>query len=113
MPRLAPKEAVEYRFTLGDYERQAIVKPLGDLVKNTDTTLRQTRYLGYAAIGGGVIAAWFIGKGISGAWDDFLDVIPKIPTAADLDPTNPESYWARLKRWQSKTFDPDDNIGWL
>jgi len=101
MPRLAPKEAVEYRFTLGDYERQAIVKPLGDLVKNTDTTLKQTRYLGYAAIGGGVLAAWFIGKGISGVWDNFTDLFPE---ASDFDPSNPESYWAKLSKFQRQIF---------
>ena len=83
MPRLAPQKAVEYRLTLGDYERQSIVKPIGSLLKQTDTTIRHTRYLGYAALGGGVLAAWFIGKGIAGTWDDFKDMVPTYENLTD------------------------------
>ena len=80
MPRLACKDAREYRFTLGDYERREIVKPIGDILEQSNTTLKHARYLGYATLAVGSItalgAAWFIGKGISGVWDDFTGILP-------------------------------------
>jgi len=78
MPRLACSEAKEMRFTLGDYERRELIKPIGSLLVQADTTAKHARYLGYATIGIASVsalgAAWFIGKGISGAWDNFKDL---------------------------------------
>ena len=75
MPRLACKDAREYRFTLGDYERSQIIKPLKKKLEH-DTYLEYAKVLVWpvAVIG----SAWFIGKGISGIWDDAKEIIDDI-----------------------------------
>jgi hypothetical protein len=82
MPRLACKDAQELRFTLGDFERTNIIKPL-------KKKLEYDTYLEYAKVFVWPVAmvgsAWFIGKGIAGVWDDFVGILPLQKT------TDPES----------------------
>lgn len=106
MPRLACKEAKEYRFTLGDYERQQLVKPIGQLLDETNSAIRATKYLGYAAVAGGVVGTFFIAKGIAGVWDDFKDLIPTPP---NFNPMDEDSVWRRISAWQRQIFEGPSN----
>lgn len=101
MPRIAPAEAKEFRFTLGDYERREIVKPIGQLLDETNSAIRATKYLGYAAVAGGVVGTFFLAKGIAGVWDDFKDLIPTPP---NFDPRDEDSVWRRISEWQKQLF---------
>ena len=60
MPRKAPKEVIEHRITLGDYERKALTKQLAedDLIKkvNTGTKIGQTVLISGAVVGVGILA---------------------------------------------------------
>ncbi len=112
MPRLAPAEAKEYRFTLGDYERREIVKPIGDILEQSNTTLKHARYIGYATLAVGSItvlgAAWFIGKGIAGVWDDVKNIIPS--TGASAYETVAD-WFGGINREAYEPIDPDNPWG--
>ena len=84
MPRLSCSDAKEYRFTLGDYERSHIVKPLKQKLEH-DTYIEYAKVLVWplTLIG----SAWFIGKGISGVWDDWNQLLPWEPI---IDPETGE-----------------------
>jgi len=60
MPRKAPKEVIEHRITLGDYERKMISKQLAedDLIKKVQTgaEIGKTVIIGGAVVGVGILA---------------------------------------------------------
>lgn len=105
MPRLAPAEAKEFRFTLGDFERTQIIKPLKKKLEH-DTYLEYTKVLVWpvAALG----AAWFIGKGISGVWDDFKNIIPG--TASGVYESIAD-WFGGINREAYEPIDPDNPWG--
>lgn len=81
MPRKAPKEVIEHRITLGDYERKALTKQLGedDLIKkiNTGAKIGQTVLIGGAVVGVGLLATTAYREAAG-----LVDTITDIPSSA-------------------------------
>ena len=100
-PRKPATSTQELRFTLGDYERRELVKPISQILEQTNQTILHTRYLAYGTIAVGSVtalaAAWFIGKGIAGVWDDAKDVVGNLKDWGI--PLGPLGEWTGNPKW--------------
>lgn len=108
MPRPKCTEVREFRFTVGDYERREIIKPLGEILGDVKDATRLTKYAAYATAGGVVVLGVGIGVGLYAIGKGIMNM--DISQIGDDLITWPWEEESKLRQWLMTQ--PTGIFGW-
>ena len=99
MPRKASDQVIEHRISLGQWERDNIIKPIVG-AKVVDSTVTSVAKAGAVALGAGVLyIGWFVTDAMFGWVGDAKDIVGGV---FDRFNETPEEYYAGWEKGSSE-----------